>query len=128
MGARFVFNASVSTPDAIFYGMLWRANPEIFFARRRLTGQGPKLGISSCLVESPAAPMHMFATRLPLRYCSHLRHRARIGLVVDAAASGFDAIVFAILAMLEDATLQHELSGCGEYALRIRPEGIPGIW
>jgi hypothetical protein len=50
-----------------------------------------------------------------------------MGLVMDAAASGFGAIVLAIRPILEDATLQHQLSGYGEYALHIRYKWIPGI-
>jgi hypothetical protein len=45
---------------------------------------------------------------------------------MDAAASGFGAIVLAIRPILEDATLQHELSGYGEYALHIRYKWISG--
>jgi protein-S-isoprenylcysteine O-methyltransferase Ste14 len=175
---------------------LWRVNPEIFVARRRLTGQGTKgwdlmlvlilLGgfLATLIVAglddgrfhgAPAPPWavlvgyglllagylgtgwaqavnrhfeptvriqsdrdhHVIETG-PYAYVRHPGYIFGSVLTVGGALAlgslwallpaGFVVIVLVIRTILEDATLQRELSGYAEFAARTRYKWIPGIW
>jgi protein-S-isoprenylcysteine O-methyltransferase Ste14 len=175
---------------------LWRVNPEIFVARRRLTGQGTKgwdLVLLLILLPSFLATLivaalddgrfhwapapqwavlvgyvllltgyvgtgwaqavnrhfepsvriqsdrdHRVITTGPYAYVRHPGYIFGIILTFGSALAlgslsallpaALVVVVLVIRTNLEDATLQRELSGCAEFAARVRYKWIPGIW
>lgn len=175
---------------------LWRVNPEIFVARRRLTGHGTKgwdlmlvfilLGsfLATLIVAglddgrfhwAPAPPWavlvgyvlllagylgtgwaqavnrhfepsvriqsdrdhHVIATG-PYAYVRHPGYifgsvltfggALALGSLWALLPAVLVVVVLVIRTVLEDATLQRELSGYAEFAVRTRYKWIPGIW
>lgn len=192
----FCFMAAFLLLTSLAMAWLWGANPEIFFARRRLTGQGTKgwdlillfvlfgsflailvvAGLDDGRFHWAPAPSwvvpvgyvlllagyvgttwaqavnrhfepsvriqsdrdHSVVTSGPYAYVRHPGYIFGIALTFGIALAlgslwallpaALVAVMLAIRTILEDATLQHELSGYGEYALHTRYKWIPGIW
>jgi protein-S-isoprenylcysteine O-methyltransferase Ste14 len=190
------FTAAFLFLTLVAIAWLWRVNPEIFVARRRLTGQGTKgwdlllifilLGSFLALLIvaglddgrfhwAPAPPWavlvgyvlllvgyfgtgwaqavnrhfepsvriqsdrdHQVIATGPYAYVRHPGYIFGIVLTFGIAlALGslwallpavFVVVLLLIRTILEDATLQRELSGYAEFASRTRYKWIPGIW
>ena len=175
---------------------LWRVNPEIFAARRRVTGEGTKswdvvlisillAGFLATLIVAgldggrfhwaPAPPWavsvgyilmvlgwlgsgwaqavnrhfepsvriqtdrdHHVITTGPYAFVRHPGYVSGALLVVGIALAlgslwalvpaALLGVVLVIRTNLEDATLQRELPGYAEFAVRVRDKWVPGIW